>query len=158
MTKPYVTSRRIHKEGLSQEFYDEVMHNIQERVFGSMPLYGGKSEGDVEIAKVGSSKPTLGDFDFPSTVYAFGSLFGRGGIDLKDRAAIILAGLTVLPRPELVRLWVNACLNLGWSEDEVREVIIWTSFFGGFPAMRGAGFIAADVFEKRQLNPNLKMG
>ncbi len=157
MSEPYSTRRRIHEEGLSREFYDEVMENIQKNVFGSMPLYGGGGKGDVDMKDVGGTKPALGDFDYPSTIYAFGSLFGRGGIELKDRAAIVLAGLTVLPRPDLVRLWVNACLNLGWSEDEIREVIIWTSFFGGFPAMRGAGFIAADVFDKREKDPSLRM-
>jgi 4-carboxymuconolactone decarboxylase len=54
-------------------------------------------------------------------------------------------------------LWVNACLNLGWTEDEIREIIIWTSFFGGFPAMRTAGLISADVFQKRAEDPTLKM-
>lgn len=157
MAKPYVTKKRLHKEGLSPEFYQEVLENVQAKVFGSMPLYGGQGKGDTKMAQVGGSKPALGDYDFPSTIFAFGSLFGRGQIDLKDRAAIVLAALTVLPRPELVRLWVNACLNMGWSEDEIREIIIWTSFFGGFPAMRTAGLIARDVFEKRAENPSLKM-
>jgi 4-carboxymuconolactone decarboxylase len=153
----YETRRRIYKEGLSDDFYGEVLENVQQNVFGSMPLYGGKGGKDAKMEKVGGTKPALGDYDFPSTVWAFGVLFGRGKIELKQRAAIVLAGLTVLPRPELVRLWVNACLNLGWTEDEIREIIIWTSFFGGFPAMRTAGLISADVFQKRIENPTLKM-
>lgn len=153
----YTTEKRIHKDGISHDFYMEVIENVQEHVFGSMPLYGGKGKDDAKMEKVGGKKPALGDYDFPSTVWAFGVLFGRGKVELKLRAAIILASLTVLPRPELVRLWVNACLNLGWSEDEIREIIIWTSFFGGFPAMRTAGLISADVFEKRAADPTLKM-
>jgi len=157
MSDPYVTKRRIHKEGLTQDFYDEVIENVQSKVFGTMPLYGGKGKGDTKMEKVGGAKPALGDYDFPSTIWALGSLFGRGHISLEDRTLIVLAGLTVLPRPELVRLWINASLNMGWSEDEIREVIIWTSFFGGFPAMRTAGLISRDVFDKRREDPSLKM-
>jgi len=157
MAEPYVTKRRMHEEGLSKEFYDEAIENVQNKVFGTMPLYGGKGKGDTKMEKVGGTKPALGDYDFPSSIWAMGTLFGRGHLSLKDRTAIILAGLTVLPRPELVRLWINASLNMGWSEDEIREVIIWTSFFGGFPAMRTSGLISVDVFAKRQENPDLKM-
>lgn len=157
MSEPYVTKRRIHEEGLTQDFYAEAMENVQSKIFGTMPLYGGKGKGDASMEKVGGSKPALGDYDFPSTIWALGTLFGRGQLSLKDRAAIVLSGLTVLPRPELVRLWINASLNMGWSEDEIREVIIWTSFFGGFPAMRTAGLLTVDVFQKRQENPDLKM-
>lgn len=157
MSKAYVTRKRIHKEGLTKEFNEEVMKNIQEKIFGTMPLYGGKGKKDAKMDKVGGVKPALGDYDFPSTIWAFGSLFGRGQLELKDRCAIILAALTVLPRPDLVRLWLNACLNMGWSEDEIKEIIIWTSFFGGFPAMRSAGLLSRDVFEKRAQDPSLKM-
>jgi 4-carboxymuconolactone decarboxylase len=157
MTEPYVTKKRIHQEGLNEDFYVEALEQVQSKVFGSMPLYGGKGDKDAKMEKVGGTKPALGDYDFPSTIWALGTLFGRGHLSLKDRTAIVLAGLTVLPRPELVRLWVNASLNMGWSEDEIREVIIWTSFFGGFPAMRTSGLISADVFAKRQENPDLKM-
>ncbi len=137
----YITKRRISTEGLSKDFAKEAEENVQDPLFGEVSLYGG----------------ALGTHAEHTSIWAFGVLFGRGGLDLKTRALLILAGLIVLPREDLVRIWINCCLNAGWTEEEIRELIIWTSHFGGSPVARIAGTLAVDVFDKRRANPHLKM-
>jgi alkylhydroperoxidase/carboxymuconolactone decarboxylase family protein YurZ len=137
----YKTKRRISTEGLSEDFAKEAEKHVQEPLFGEVSLYGG----------------SLGTHAQHTSIWAFGVLFGRGGLNLKTRALLILAGLIVLPREDLVRIWINCCLNAGCTEEEIRELIIWTSHFGGSPVARIAGTISVDVFNKRRTNPDLKM-
>lgn len=138
----YVTNRRISSEGLSEAFLREALANVQTPLFGDWPLYG--------------SGRGYGDHDNNTTTWCFGTIFGRGGLDLKTRALLILAGLCVLQREALIRIWTNAALNAGWSEAEIKEMGMWVALFGGFPTSRGSVLIFDDVFEKRRQNPEAK--
>ncbi len=139
----YVTARRLSEEGFSEEFFNEAMTNIQHRMFGDWPLYGPK-------AGYGEKH------DKRSTTYIFGQIFGRPGLDLKTRAILVLACLCVLQREGVIRIWTNACLNLGWTEDEIKEMGMLVAHVGGFPTSRGSVLVFDDVFEKRRANPGAK--
>ncbi len=143
---PGVTEYRISEVGLTEEHFEET-RPFFETLFGQMPMYG----------QGGIGKSDAKGFEFTSNIWVFGVIFKRGHLDIKQRALAILAGLTVGQRLDVARVWINACLNLGCTEDEVKELIIFTSYFGGHPAMRDVALKFGEVIAKRKVDPNLKM-
>lgn len=131
----------ISEAGLTREHFEQIKPFF-ELLFGPLPMYG---------------KEGLRGFEFSSNLWVFGGIFQREGLDIKTRALAVLSALTVLGRQAVARIWINVCLNVGCSEAEVAEAIIFTSHFGGFPAMRDSALIMDDVFAKRRQDPALKM-
>lgn len=133
---PYKTPYRMHKDGFSQEFLEDALSKIQHKLFGEWGLIGEKGGNDTYADRC--------------SVYIFGQLYGRGILDLKTRGLLVLAGLCVLQRENVIPTWANACLNLGWTEDEIKELGALVSHVGGFPPSRACLMIFDDVLEKRQ--------
>lgn len=136
LTKPYVTKRRMHKEGLSPDFLAEALRETQHRLFGEWGLIGEKGSNN--------------DYADACSVYIFGQFYGRPGLDLKTRGFMVLSALCVLLRENVIPTWTNACLNLGWTEDQLKELGALVSHVGGFPPSRGSLMLFDSVFEKRR--------
>jgi alkylhydroperoxidase/carboxymuconolactone decarboxylase family protein YurZ len=132
---------QISEIGLTQEHFEQTKPFF-ELLFGKMPMYG---------------QGGLGGYEFASNLWVFGVIFQREGVDIKTRSLGVLSALTVLGRLAVARIWINVCLNIGCTEEEIREAIIFTSHFGGFPAMRDVALLMDDVFAKRRDDPTLKM-
>ena len=58
------------------------------------------------------------------------------------------AGLTVLSRPEELKLHIHAALNAGRTSEEVAEVIFQTSIYGGVPAANTALTVLKKMMEE----------
>ena len=136
LKKPYVTKRRMHKEGFSKDFLREALSETQHRLFGEWGLIGEKGGND--------------DYANACSVYIFGQFYGRPGLDLKTRGFMVLSALCVLLRDNVIPTWTNACLNLGWTEEQLKELGALVSHIGGFPTSRGSLMIFDSVFEKRR--------
>lgn len=136
LEKPYVTKRRMHKEGFSEDFLKEALGETQHRLFGEWGLIGEKGSND--------------DYANACSVYIFGQYYGRPGLDLKTRGFMVLSALCVLLRDNVIPTWTNACLNLGWTEEQLKELGALVSHIGGFPVSRGSLMIFDTVFEKRR--------
>jgi len=132
---PYETPYRLHKDGFSDEFLEDALSKIQHRLFGKWGLIGEKGGND--------------NFADRSSVYIFGMVYGRGVLDIKTRGLMVLASLCALQRENVMPTWCSACLNLGWTEDELKELGALVSHVSGFPPSRSALMIFDDVFEKR---------
>lgn len=67
--------------------------------------------------------------------YPFGDIYARPGLDLKSREMATVAALTALGNcaPQL-KVHLNAALNVGCSEEEIKEIILQMSVYAGFPA------------------------
>lgn len=67
--------------------------------------------------------------------YPFGDIYARDGLDLKSREIATVAALTALGHctPQL-KVHLNAALNVGCTEEEIKEVILQMSVYAGFPA------------------------
>ena len=78
------------------------------------------------------------DFDRPLqdllTEYCWGSGWARPGLDLKTRSFINLAMLSVLNRPHELRTHLRGALNNGITKEEIREVLLQVTIYGGAPA------------------------
>lgn len=136
LKESYITKRRLHKEGLSHDFLQEALSETQQRLFGKWGLIGEKGSNN--------------DYADACSVYIFGQFYGRPGLDLKTRGFMVLSALCVLLRDNVIPTWTNACLNLGWTEEELKELGALVSHVGGFPTSRGSLMIFDSVFEKRR--------
>jgi 4-carboxymuconolactone decarboxylase len=86
--------------------------------------------------------------------FAFGEIYQRPGLDLRQRQLITISALTTLggAEPQL-EVHVNAGLNVGLSAREVVETILHCIPYTGFPRVLNAIFVAKRVFEERGVKP-----
>lgn len=82
--------------------------------------------------------------------YPFGDIYSRPGLDLKSREIATVAALTALGNcaPQL-KVHLNAALNVGCSEEEIKEVILQMSVYAGFPSALNGMFAFKEVLAKR---------
>ncbi|MCD9496575.1 carboxymuconolactone decarboxylase [Photobacterium carnosum] len=87
---------------------------------------------DKVTAKLNELDPTLSTL---ITNYAFGSVVGRPGLDLKIREMLTVASLITLGNamPQL-ELHMRAALNTGVTPKELLEIVIQMSIYAGVPA------------------------
>ncbi|KWT99458.1 4-carboxymuconolactone decarboxylase [Vibrio toranzoniae] len=82
--------------------------------------------------------------------YPFGDIYSRPGLDLKSREIATVAALTALGNcaPQL-KVHLNAALNVGCSEEEIKEVILQMSVYAGFPSALNGMFALKEVLAER---------
>ncbi|EKO3393025.1 carboxymuconolactone decarboxylase family protein [Vibrio fluvialis] len=82
--------------------------------------------------------------------YPFGDIYSREGLALKSREIATVAALTALGNctPQL-KVHLNAALNVGCTEDELKEVILQMSVYAGFPAALNGMFAFKEVLAER---------
>ena len=78
--------------------------------------------------------------------YAFGEIFFRPGLDLKSRVVCTTAALTALRADGQLRNLLRAGLRVGFSKEEMVEVLIQTGGYAGYPAALNAISIAAEAW------------
>lgn len=93
--------------------------------------------------------PDLGKFVIE---FAFGDIYSREGLDLRQRQLVTISSLTTLGgcEPQLT-VHINAALNVGLSPKEVIEAILHCAPYTGFPRVLNATFVAKEVFLERGL-------
>ncbi len=72
------------------------------------------------------------------SLFITGSMYAREKIPHKTRQLTTISALTVLSRPEELKLHIHAALNVGCDKEEIAEVIFQTAVYGGVPAMNTA--------------------
>jgi 4-carboxymuconolactone decarboxylase len=82
--------------------------------------------------------------------FIFGDIHSRPGLDLKTRelAAVIAIATRGGAEPQL-RAHLHGALNVGWSEQEIIELMIELAVYAGFPAALNGLYAARDVFAER---------
>ncbi|GAB1545489.1 carboxymuconolactone decarboxylase family protein [Scytonema sp. NUACC21] len=84
--------------------------------------------------------------------FAFGDVYSRPHLDLKQRHLVTLGALVTLGHTELqLSLQIKNALKLGFSEDEIIETILQCVIWVGFPRVVNAMVIARQVFEKSKV-------
>ena len=68
------------------------------------------------------------------SLFITGQMYAREKIPHKTRQLITVAALTVLARPDELRLHVQAALNVGCAPEDIAETIFQTMIYGGVPA------------------------
>jgi len=82
--------------------------------------------------------------------YPFADIYTRPALDLRAREIATVAALTAMGgcEPQL-KVHLNAALNVGCTEEEVKEVILQMSVYAGFPAALNGMFALKAVLEQR---------
>lgn len=116
MTDNYTDGLTVRRQVMGDEFVEQALDNATE-----------------------FTKP-LQDF---ITRNAWGSVWCRGGIDLKTRSLITIAILTALGRQHELRGHVRGALNNGASAVEIQEILLHAAVYCGVP-------LAADAFRSAE--------
>jgi 4-carboxymuconolactone decarboxylase len=77
---------------------------------------------------------------------AFGMLWSRPGLAVRDRSLVTVAQLAALGRTAELRAHLVGARNVGISQEELVEVLMQTAVYAGVPAANEALKVAADVF------------
>jgi 4-carboxymuconolactone decarboxylase len=104
-------------------------------------------DGHVDRANENATAFTA-DFQELITKYAWGEIWSRPGLDRKTRSCITLAALVALGREHELPLHVRAALRNGLTVDEIKEVLLHTAVYAGFPAANSAFAIAQRVLDE----------
>ena len=84
------------------------------------------------------------------SLYITGQMYAREKVPHTTRQLITVAALTVLSKPDELKLHIHAALNVGCTSEEIAEVIFQTSIYGGVPAANTALSALKDVLEERE--------
>ncbi|HEV7761030.1 MAG TPA: carboxymuconolactone decarboxylase family protein [Acidimicrobiales bacterium] len=76
---------------------------------------------------------------------AFGMLWSRPGLAIRDRSLVTVAQLAALGRTDELRAHLAGALNVGISREELVEVLMQTAVYAGVPAANDALKVAAEV-------------
>ncbi|MFD1933155.1 carboxymuconolactone decarboxylase family protein [Nonomuraea mangrovi] len=107
--------------------------------------------GQKVIDSLADISPELGH---QVVAWAFGDIYTRPGLPLRDRQLVTLGALTALGgcEPQL-EVHINAALNVGLTPQEIVEVLLHSAVYCGMPRALNATFVAKKVFAERDLLP-----
>jgi 4-carboxymuconolactone decarboxylase len=80
----------------------------------------------------------LGDLGRYIVEFAYGDVYARPGLSLRERQIATVAVLTALGRSSQLPVHLRSSLRAGLSADELREVIIQVATLAGFPPAMNA--------------------
>ncbi|CAM3047331.1 carboxymuconolactone decarboxylase family protein [Vibrio mytili] len=112
-----------------------------------------KIDGDAGVKVIESLREICPDLATYIIEYPFGDIYSRAGLDLKSREIATVAALTSLGncQPQL-KVHLHAALNVGCTEEEIKEVVLQMSVYAGFPAALNGMFAVKEVLEERATN------
>ncbi len=83
------------------------------------------------------------------SLFITGSMYAREKLPHPTRQLVTVAALTVLARPEELRLHIEAALNVGCAPGEIAETIFQTLVYGGVPSANTALKVLRDVLQEK---------
>jgi 4-carboxymuconolactone decarboxylase len=90
------------------------------------------------------------DFTRPMQRYvtenAWGTVWVRDGLPLKTRSLVTIAMLTALNRPHELKAHLRGALRNGITQEEIRELLLHTHAYCGWPAAIDAFRVARELF------------
>lgn len=90
----------------------------------------------------------LGEVGRVAYTWAFGDVWSRDELNRRDRSIVVIAILTVLSRVEELAFHVPAGLNHDLTREEIEEIMVQMTIYGGVPrAIEGAAAMR-EAFER----------
>jgi 4-carboxymuconolactone decarboxylase len=98
----------------------------------------------------------LGDLGRYIIEFAFGDIYTREGMSLREREIATVAALTALGgREPQLRVHMEAALHVGISFQEMEEIILQTIPYAGFPTAINAMNLFLKLKAERQARENM---
>ena len=92
----------------------------------------------------------LGDLGRYIFEFAYGDIYTRDGLSLRERAIATLSILLAVPgRGPQLRVHFGSALNVGLTAQEIEEVILQSVPYNGFPAAMDAISLLREVMDAR---------
>ncbi|ARP95496.1 carboxymuconolactone decarboxylase family protein [Bordetella genomosp. 13] len=82
--------------------------------------------------------------------YALGDVWSRPGLDDRTRQLVAVATMAALGETGTMRVHAGYALNIGVTEEELKEVIYLVTVPAGFPRAISASQVLAELFEERR--------
>lgn len=107
--------------------------------------------GDAHVDRAEAAK-TAFDADFQRfiTEGAWGSVWSRPGLSLRERSIVTLALLAALGNHEELAMHVRATARTGASPEDVLEAMLHVAVYAGVPRANHAIKIAKETFAKME--------
>jgi 4-carboxymuconolactone decarboxylase len=102
--------------------------------------------GDRSLATVES----LGDLGRLIVEVAYGEVYSRPGLTLRERQIASVAALVATGRSSQLPVHLRSSLKAGLTADELREVIIQTATIAGFPPAMNAMSTLKTILGERE--------
>jgi 4-carboxymuconolactone decarboxylase len=103
--------------------------------------------GDAYVAK---ALARADDFNRPLqdlvTEYCWGAVWGRPGLERRERSMINLAMISVLNRGHELKAHVKGALTNGLTKAEISEVLLQVAIYGGVPCAVDSFRLANEAF------------
>ncbi len=80
------------------------------------------------------------------TEFAWGTVWQRPGLELRERSMLTLVMLVALNRPHELKLHLRGALNNGLTRDQIRECLLHAAVYCGMPAAVDAFRVARELF------------
>ena len=88
------------------------------------------------------------------TEYCWGKVWGRPGLDRKQRSMLNLAMISVLNRPHELKAHIRGALTNGVTTQEICEVLLQVAIYAGVPAAVDSFRIANETFQENGIKPD----
>ncbi|MGK2284517.1 carboxymuconolactone decarboxylase family protein [Pedomonas sp. V897] len=86
--------------------------------------------------------------------YALGEVWSRPGLDSRTRQLAAVAVFAALGETAYMKIHAGYALNLGVSEDELKEIVYLTTVTAGFPRAISASLALSELFAERRAAPD----
>lgn len=111
-------------------------------------IHGDRQRGERVLDAFREVAPDLPKF---VVEFGYGDVYSRPGLDLKSRQLATVAALAALGKyPNELAVHIHGALNVGWTKEEIVEVIMQMALYAGFPAALNAAHVASEVFAERE--------
>lgn len=82
--------------------------------------------------------------------YALGEVWSRPGLDARTRQIATVAAFAALGHRAFMKTHAGYALNIGVTEDELKEVVYITTVHAGFPRAIEAASVLSELFAERK--------
>jgi 4-carboxymuconolactone decarboxylase len=107
--------------------------------------------GDAHVDRASAqTTPLTAEFQDLITRYAWGEIWTRPGLDQRTRRILVLGTLIALGRFEEFRMHARAALSEGgFSEDDLKEVVLQQAIYCGVPVANSAFEVLREVLNSK---------
>lgn len=118
-----------------------------------------RKRGDAVIRSLNNGQPQRvlermrQEFPFladATEAYALGDVWSRPGLDNRTRQLAAVAAFAAIGQTAFMKVHAGYALNIGVSEDELKEVIYMVTVPAGFPRAIAASQALAELFAERR--------
>lgn len=90
------------------------------------------------------------------TEFAYGEVYARPGLGLRERELLAVCALTMLNLKPQLKTHVHGALNCGVTRVELEETFLHIALYAGFPAALSGLLTAKEVFDEIDAAPPRK--